>query len=227
MGKPKEYTNKASRNMVELIAINEALPCEIKGCDRHRHGLNKLCGTHYRSKLYYGSPHGCKISPKRMGPERTLATHIVQQNADNELIKKGIEYFDRWLSNAQACTPSTLGIKHMQRLVNEGATGEILFIEAITLMIWNTRYPGYIPDDVPEPFQIALALQVLCYKYSEKFGVDHSNQIAIAIRLRRDVGREIWYSLGESLVKIASAVEDRDAQRKPQVTSSKSLVIHN
>ena len=115
----------------------------------------------------------------------------------------------------------------MERLVDEGVSAETLFIEVIALMIWNTRYPGYIPNNEPEPFQIALTLQVLCYKFNPKFGVGHSNQLKIPTRLRRDVGREIWFSLGKVLVEIGLVVEDRDKQREPQAASSKSLVIHS
>ena len=227
MGKPKDhYTNKASRTMIELIAINEAKPCTIRNCKTHRHGLNKLCGKHYRNKLYYGSPHGKKIRANMMTMERRLSTHIVQNNLNNELVQKGIDYFETWLSSVRVNIPGTLAANHMGRLVDEEVTAETLFIEVLSLFLFNMRYPDAMDNNYPEVLQIALALQVLSYTYHPEFGVKHINHLKTPPRVRKDVGKEIWFSLGKVLVEIGMVVEARDEQREPK-ESSKALVIHS
>ncbi len=223
----KTYANSTSNSIKELIQVNEQLECHVKGCAKHRHGLNRQCSAHARAKMYYGDPLGSKVRPQHYRAERFKAEHIITNNWDHELIQKGVSYMQNWMDQVRAGTPGVQAAEIMGLQVDEGVQGWELFREAVAITLYNDRNPGVISDAKPEAFQIALCLAVLCYRNLPKLGVRHRNHLNVSIANRKNVGATIWYDLGRILVEISSAARDYDRKWDHETGAARTLVINS
>ena len=218
--------SNSSLNMKAQIEINEQYPCKAPGCDKNRHSLSSYCGAHHAKRLYFGSIDARKIRYNETELERVKARHVVEANPDHPAIQQCIEFFTTWLENAVNDIPGIPCKKQFVRMHQEGVTGKELAIEAISILLFHQKYPGTIPDDTPEPFQIALALAVVCFRKREHLGIRHIAHTKISARERKILGKNIWNELGKALTIVASEIRSYERAKERQIQYGKLIVSY-
>jgi len=140
---------------------NEKRLCNAKGCMRHRSCLSGYCTTHHARDVRWGHPEGRPIKPKQYETETKQVTEIVKRNPTHPGIRRGIQFFNDWVSKAEKTitAPGMKGVvpacEILIHLKDRGVTGRDMFIRAASIWLHLDRYPAAVPGD--RAFRFALA----------------------------------------------------------------------
>ena len=192
----------ASNSFQMKQRVNELGMCSIKGCPYHRCGVSKLCSRHLNKRARYGDPLGVKIQPKIYEDAKVKVNLLLSANPDHPGIKRGIGFFDTWLSDA--CTKDgVMAQREFLRLYDEGVTGKELFIECASIWIFSFTNPWTLETDKPLTF--ALGIGVLCF--SKRFRSGSKSTSGLGFVLRRTVGEHIRRNLSTMFMNFLKAVK--------------------
>ena len=210
----------------KMLERNAQQDCIIPGCNKKRSALTRYCSAHNYRRRQFGSPYGYRVKPNDVRLERIKAEHIVKNNQDHPAIEMGCSYFQNWIEQAQAQAPGICAAKEFRRLGEDGVSGEDLFIEVIAVALFAEANPDTVPqNEGPEPYQIALALAVLCFKKGVKRGAKCIGHIKISSETRREVGKVLWNDLSRVIVQVKSAIQEREKEEEAKLYKQQQRFI--
>lgn len=196
--------------------INEALPCRVPGCSRHRDRISPYCALHARNRWFWGHPEGTQILDSEYKAQLQEVRSLINANPDHPGVKYAIDYLNRWMVAAETlgAGPCPERVARFRGVVNPL---DILVELAAVWVFGKEHTPDRVKDDRHMRHLLGSKMLTFGKRDRELYRSWGSRKPRVTGKEAREAGRLLLVEIGDLLNTIYRAVLER---RKAQAVKA-------
>jgi hypothetical protein len=198
----------------DKIARNEALPCEIDGCYKHRRRLSRFCGFHRGHQRKNGHPMQKGIRDYTWRTEQEQVRELLAANPSHRGVALATRFLNDWLHNRGRFSTDSPAAIERARLRRGGVQPLDVITTAAAMYLFALRNPAMLPDDERLTFALARAVLRLAphVRRTSRGGLTtYQRPGALALR---EIGGVLRGELGVLFHNVAGAVQNKDERAR-------------
>lgn len=152
--------------------------CDLPGCDRPRHRIDRWCIAHVGKAQHYGHPQARPLNPKLWVTERESVRAVLDANQDHPGQQHVLRWLTGWVQQANTNSAAFKGADEVARLTRHGVQPVDILAEAIACTAYLQANRRAVPDDVAWDFAVSRAVFALAPRQRR-----HTRGRSMAIKL--------------------------------------------
>lgn len=135
--------------------------CDLEGCNRPRHRIDRWCIQHLGKAQHYGHPLARPLSPKLWAMEREAVRAVLDANHEHPGQQHVIRWVAGWTQQANTNPAAFKGADEVARLTRHGVQPVDILAEVIACTAYLQANPRAVPDDLAWDFAVSRAVFAL------------------------------------------------------------------